>query len=140
MTILIIDDDDVSCEAVIRSVKKQGVNTPVVTARDGLEGLEILKNLHPSKHINGPHIVLLDLNMPRMNGFEFLREIRSDEKLKSTVVFILSTSNNKKDVLNAYNKQVAGYMTKSSQGTHFQSLGKLISDYNSAITLVDTAQ
>ena len=59
-----------------------------------------------------PKVILLDINMPKMNGIEFLKEIRRDEKLKNIVVFVMTTSNEDRDKINAYELNVAGYILK----------------------------
>ena len=74
-------------------------------------------------------IVLLDLNMPRMDGFQFLEELRGDPKLRRTVVFVLSTSARDQDRARAYDEQVAGYMVKSSVGPQFARLAEFMNHY-----------
>ncbi|MDH5433238.1 MAG: response regulator [Gammaproteobacteria bacterium] len=135
MTVFLIDDDDVACESVIRSFKKHDIPFNIVTANDGVEGLEILRNQHPKKNIHDPFLILLDLNMPRMNGFEFLDELRDDPNLNNCVVFVLTTSNNDSDRAKAYNKQIAGYMVKSEVGPQFAKLSNLLTQYKAAVTL-----
>ena len=135
LSVLIVDDDDVALEAVQRSLRKHNVQSPLYTASDGLEGLQILRNCHPSKYMPKPYLVLLDLNMPRMNGFEFLSELRTDPLLKETVVFVLSTSNNDADRTKAYNENIAGYMVKSAVGPQFQKLARLLEHFSEAVVL-----
>lgn len=135
LSILVIDDDDVATEAVQRSLRKHNVFYPVYAACDGQEGLEMLRGTHPTLTIPKPYLVLLDLNMPRMNGFEFLEELREDAKLKDTVIFILTTSNNDADRARAYNEHVAGYMVKSSVGPQFKKLALLLEYYSDAVVL-----
>jgi CheY-like chemotaxis protein len=135
LSILVIDDDDVATEAVQRSLRKHNIYYPVYTAEDGLVGLQILRGTHPTIRLPKPHLVLLDLNMPRMNGFEFLEELRCDAELKDTVVFILTTSNNDSDRARAYNEHVAGYMVKSAVGPQFKKLACLLEYYAQAVVL-----
>ena len=135
MTVFLIDDDDVACESVARSFKKNDINLPIVIAHDGIEALEILRGQHATKKITGPKIILLDLNMPRMNGFEFLEEIRADEDLSSNVVFVLTTSNDDNDRARAYDKYIAGYMVKSAVGLQFSRLATLLLSYDSSVRL-----
>lgn len=134
-TILLVDDDDVSVEAVLRSMKKSKVPLPIVVAEDGQVALDILRGMHPVKKITSPIITLLDINMPRMNGFEFLDVIREDQKLKPTIVFMLTTSGSDADRAKAYNKNIAGYMVKSAVGEQFKNLFSLLANYNNAIAL-----
>lgn len=134
-SILLVDDDDVAVEAVLRSMKKANIPLPIVVAEDGQVAIDILKGRHPTKTINKPVIVLLDINMPRMNGFEFLDLIRADVHLKPTIVFMLTTSNSDADREYAYNKNIAGYMVKNSVGHHFKHLFSLLETYHHSVTL-----
>ncbi len=133
--ILLVDDDDVSSESVIRSLRKHSLNFPIIVAEDGSEALAILRNTHPQEKIKKPYLILLDLNMPRMNGFEFLTEIRADEKLRESVVFVLTTSDADADRSKAYHNHIAGYMVKSAVGPQFSKLASLLDNYRAAIKL-----
>jgi len=135
MNILLVEDDDVAAEAVIRSIKKNDLSFPVVVAVDGIDALEVLRDERSDKKIERPFLVLLDLNMPRMNGFEFLQEIRSDEKLRDIVVFVLTTSDADSDRSRAYHENVAGYMVKSAVGPQFARLARLLDSYASSVNL-----
>lgn len=135
LTVLLIDDDDVACESVSRAFKKYDIPFPIVMAHDGIEGLEILRGEHSSKSLKGPFVILLDLNMPRMNGFEFLQEVRSDPKLTQCVIFVLTTSSDDSDRSKAYAEHVAGYMVKSAVGPQFSRLASLLTGYNSSVIL-----
>lgn len=135
LSILVIDDDDVATEAVQRSLRKHNIYYPVYTACDGMEGLEVLRGCHPTVSMPKPYLVLLDLNMPRMNGFEFLEALRGDALLTETVVFVLTTSNNDADRTKAYNEHVAGYMVKSAVGPQFRKLALLLEHYSHAVVL-----
>ncbi|MGB0732896.1 MAG: response regulator, partial [Pontibacterium sp.] len=89
---------------------------------------------HPEKSLSGAVIVLLDLNMPRMNGFEFLEELRADQQLKRTIVFVLTTSNDDTDRARAYENAIAGYMVKSQVGPQFKKLTQLINSYQQTVS------
>lgn len=136
LTILLVEDDDVAAESVMRSLKKMGVDFPVVWVEDGLEALAVLRGQHPTKKVHRPLVTLLDLNMPRMNGFEFLQALRSDSQLKNEVVFVLTTSNNDADQMRAYQEQIAGYMVKSAVGPQFSKLAQLLLSYEQAVSLL----
>lgn len=135
VNLLLVDDDDVAAEAVVRSLRKHAMDFPITLARDGMEALEILHHTHPDLMIEKPYLILLDLNMPRMNGFEFLQEIRSDKKLHDSIVFVLTTSDADSDKARAYNENIAGYMVKSAVGPQFSKLAALLDIYRSAVTL-----
>ncbi len=133
--VLLVDDDDVSSESVIRSLRKHSLNFPIVVAEDGAEALAVLRNTHPHTKIEKPYLILLDLNMPGMNGFEFLTEIRADEELSESVIFVLTTSDADTDRSRAYHNQIAGYMVKSAVGPQFSKLATLLDSYRAAIKL-----
>lgn len=116
ITVLLIDDDDVDVRVVQRAFKAQHISNPMVIARNGEEGLEKLRGTADCPALQQPLLVLLDLKMPRMNGLEFLEEIRNDPKLARTIVFVLTTSNDDQDRAAAYDKQIAGYLLKSEAG------------------------
>jgi CheY-like chemotaxis protein len=133
LVILLVEDDDVAAEAVERSLRKSGIDTPVIHATNGADALEILRQRTQLRR--GPTITLLDLNMPRMNGFEFLREVRSDPALSSLVVFVLTTSDAEMDRTRAYAEHIAGYMVKSAIGPQFSRLASLLGEYAKSVVL-----
>jgi CheY-like chemotaxis protein len=135
LTVLLVDDDDVVWEAVARSFRKYELPHKLVCAKDGQEAIEILSGQHSTKSLTGPFVILLDLNMPRMNGFEFLSRMRADEELKKHVVFILTTSSDERDRSRAYSEYVAGYMVKDSVGPQFAKLSRLLSHYRNTVEL-----
>jgi CheY-like chemotaxis protein len=110
--ILLVDDDDVDVMNVQRAFKKNNILNPLYVARDGLEALEILRRDGPDGIPKERRLILLDLNMPRMNGLEFLRELRNDPELHSLTVIVLTTSDDERDKVEAYNLNVAGYIVK----------------------------
>jgi CheY-like chemotaxis protein len=134
LQILLVDDDDVARESVVRNLRKHQIEFPVVFAEDGAIALEILRGKHERK-IARPLIILLDLNMPRMNGFEFLQELRSDPALRNAIVFVLTTSSADEDRARAYQENIAGYMVKSAVGPQFAKLAQLLTDYSSAVLM-----
>lgn len=128
-TVLVVDDDDVALEGVLRSFRKHEVPCRALTAGDGTEALAILRGTHPAKVLETPVIVLLDLNMPGMDGFQFLEAVRGDTELRRTVVFVLTTSSRDQDRFRAYDEQVAGYMVKSAVGPQFSLLAEFMTEY-----------
>jgi CheY-like chemotaxis protein len=131
-SLLLVDDDDVAAEAVVRGLRKHSMECSIVIAEDGKTALQILRGTHDRK-ISQPLLVLLDLNMPRMNGIEFLKELRGDTALKATVVFVLTTSGADADRARAYDQCIAGYMVKSGVGPQFKGLERLLTEYRSTV-------
>lgn len=125
LTILMVEDDDVDAQGMRRSFQKRRIGNTIVRAHDGLEALELLQ----SGEISLPYIILLDLQMPRMNGIEFLSKIREDEVLRSSVVFVLTTSQAEEDITAAFNKQIAGYFVKDDVGANFCEMLDMLEGY-----------
>ncbi|MEW6497322.1 MAG: response regulator [Cyanobacteriota bacterium] len=112
-SILLIDDDDVDVMTVKRAFKKNNIKNPLYVATNGVEALALLRSKELSKRLPGSRkLLLLDLNMPKMGGIEFLRELRADPELRVLPVIVLTTSNEDKDKVEAYNLNVAGYIIK----------------------------
>lgn len=113
INILHVEDDEVDAMVMQRALKKTGLNYTLNHAKNGLQALDMLRGTNSYPKISPrPNIILLDLNMPQMTGHEFLRELRSDPELKSISVYVLSTSNDDRDRVEAYNNNVAGYIIK----------------------------
>jgi CheY-like chemotaxis protein len=111
--ILLVEDDEVDVMNVQRAFKKNNINNPLYIANNGLEALIMLRgDGNPPLVPPEQRIILLDLNMPKMNGIEFLRELRADQKLRLIPVIVLTTSNEDRDKVEAYNFNVAGYILK----------------------------
>jgi len=133
--VLLVDDDDVDQLAVQRAFRKAKIANPLVTARDGVEALAILRGTDGYEKLPRPFIIILDLNMPRMNGIEFLDEIRKDEDLRNAVVFVLTTSQADEDRAASYDHNVAGYIVKSDVGTGFLKVVNLLDTYWQVVLL-----
>jgi len=135
LTILLVEDDDVAAEAVVRSLRKAGLDFPTVWAEDGLQALRALRGDDPERQVPRPRVILLDLNMPRMNGFEFLQQLRADPRLRDDVVFVLTTSDAETDRMRAYQEHIAGYMVKAAVGPQFSRPAQLLGLYHHHIRL-----
>ena len=109
LNILLVEDDEVDVMNVRRAFKKNNICNPLWVAGNGLDGLEMLRTGDMPRE---RRLVLLDLNMPRMNGIEFLRELRADPELRAVPVVVLTTSDDERDRVEAYNLNVAGYILK----------------------------
>lgn len=128
---LVIEDNDLDVEKIERGFKRLKLNYPMIRAKNGIDGLDILRGTNGKEQITAPYVVLLDLNMPRMNGHEFLEEVRTDKNLKKTPVFILTTSEHPKDINNAFEQNVAGYIVKPIRRDEMtEALSKLDAFWN----------
>lgn len=110
--ILLVDDDEVDIMNVKRAFRKNNIINPLFVATNGVEALDMLRGKGENPMPNDRRLVLLDLNMPRMSGLEFLREIRNDALLHALTVIVLTTSDDERDKVEAYNLNVAGYILK----------------------------
>ena len=116
LNILLVEDDEVDVMNVRRAFERNNVSNPLYVAGNGLEALEMLRDgTVPSER----RLILLDLNMPKMNGIEFLQALRADPELASAPVVVLTTSNDDQDKIDAYNLNVAGYLLKPVTFSNF---------------------
>lgn len=122
--ILLVDDDPVEYMKVSRAFKKLEIPNQLIHKSDGLEAKKYLETLDEL-----PGVILLDLNMPNMNGFEFLTFIKADERLKVIPIVVLTTSNNEKDKVESYKQSVAGYMVKPIRLEEYEKVIETIKNY-----------
>ncbi len=109
LNILLVEDDAVDVMNVQRAFKQNAIQNPLYVAHNGQQALEMLRSgVVPATN----RLVLLDINMPRMNGLEFLRALRTDPELRATPVVMLTTSNDDRDRGESYALNVAGYLVK----------------------------
>ena len=94
-------------------MKTLKIHNPVVRAEDGIFALNILQGKNGQEKIKGEVIVFLDINLPRMGGIEFLKELHADSALKDTMVYMMSTSESNEDLVNTAKYNIAGYIVKS---------------------------
>lgn len=111
--LLLVEDDEVDVIGVKKALHRLKIANPLFHACDGIEGLDYLRGTGGKEKIEGPYLILLDLNMPRMSGLEFLDEIRKDPDLRNAIIFVMTTSSDERDVYAAYEKNIAGYVVKS---------------------------
>ena len=111
-SILLIEDDELDVISVQRSMKKIGGEHKLYTAYNGIEALSILKGEGEMNGADLPDIILLDINMPRMNGIEFLQELRKHNEFDGIKIFVMTTSNEEKDRLTTQGLGVSGYYIK----------------------------
>lgn len=130
LNILLVEDDSVDVMNVQRAFVKNNITNPLHIAFNGVEALNMLRGSNGKPKLNpSPRIILLDINMPKMNGLEFLRELRNDEDLKSVSVFVMTTSNDDQDKIEAYNLNVAGYILKPLSFEKFVNAVAVLNSY-----------
>ena len=123
--ILLIEDDSVDVMTVKRALKDLSIANTLVHSVNGEEALEYLRN----DGNNEPGIILLDLNMPKMNGIEFLEVVKADKTLKKIPVVVLTTSKNERDILETFELSAAGYIVKPADYKKFVETISVINRY-----------
>lgn len=130
MPILLVEDDHIDVMNVQRAFRKNNIVNPLHIAFNGIEALNMLKGNDGKPKLNPmPKIILTDINMPKMNGLEFIKELRNDPELSSISVFVISTSNDDSDKLEAYKLNVAGYILKPVSFEKFVSSIAVLGNY-----------
>ena len=140
INILVVEDDEIDIRALKRGFSEQKIENSLTIARDGLEALDVLRGKNGTPPLSRPYLILLDINMPRMNGIEFLEEISGDPSLSNSVVFVLSTSDALPDVLSAYENNVAGFLQKAAGGDDFSYLAQMLKFYMQLVQLPPEGQ
>jgi CheY-like chemotaxis protein len=126
LNILLVEDDEVDVMNVQRSFKKNNISNPLYVAGNGVEALEMLRNGSvPTQN----RLILLDINMPKMNGIEFLRALRADPALRASPVVVLTTSNDDRDRMESFQLNVAGYLLKPVTFSSFVELMLALNKY-----------
>ena len=131
LNILLVEDDALDVMNVQRAFKKNAISNPLYIAGNGLEALDLLRGVdgNPPEVPGERRLILLDLNMPKMNGIEFLKEMRADPALALTPVIVLTTSDEDRDKVEAYQLSVAGYILKPVTLAHFIETMATLSKY-----------
>ena len=131
LNILLVEDDEVDVMTVKRAFAKNNITNPLFVAQNGIEAIELLRKENiPARR----RLILLDVNMPRMNGIEFLRELRADPALQQACVVMMTTSNEERDRIEAFKLNVAGYLLKP---VTFQQFAEVMSTINKYWALME---
>jgi CheY-like chemotaxis protein len=131
--ILLVEDDEIDAEIMRRAFRQEQMQYPLVWVSDGVEAFNALRGEGGHQRIPRPYLIFLDINMPRMNGIEFLQALRQDPELKGSIVFVLTTSVRLADRIAAYEQQVAGYFLKSKTDEGFLDIIHLIHVYRTSV-------
>jgi len=116
--ILLVEDNPQHVELTLRALRKQNLANNVLVAKDGAEALEFIfatDRYHERRIENGPKVILLDLKLPKVDGLEVLRRIKSDERTKAIPVVVVTTSEQEQDVVESYKLGVNSYIVKPMQ-------------------------
>ena len=130
--ILLVEDDRVDVMTVQRAFKMNKITNPLHVSSNGEEALAYLRHEDAYSELEKsprPGIILLDLNMPIMNGIEFLNVVKGDDNLRRIPVIVLTTSREEEDRINSYNFSVAGYIVKPVEFDKFVEAVRLLDLY-----------
>ena len=127
--LLHVEDDDLCIMGLARAFESRKIANPISFAHDGIDALDMLRGTNGRERLPRPYLILLDLNMPRMDGVEFLIELRKDQDLKKSIVFVMTTSGADEDKVKAYNLGVAGYILKTNPANAFLEATALLDTY-----------
>ena len=126
INILLVEDNDLDVEILKRGLKKLGAPNSLLRAKDGLEALQILKDDLVTRTLPRPYVILLDINMPRMNGHEFLETLRKTNGISDSRVFVFTTSDSKKDIRIAYQNNANGYIVKPNTSSELTDVLRVL--------------
>ena len=129
LNILLVEDDELDVMNVRRAFHKNNIANPLYLAGNGLEALEMLRGQRQPAVPRERRLILLDLNMPKMGGIEFLKELRADPELHATTVVVLTTSDEERDKVKAYDLNVAGYILKPVTAAAFVEIMATLNKY-----------
>ncbi|MFS4417803.1 response regulator [Maribacter sp. 2307ULW6-5] len=131
MNVLLIEDDNIEIMKLERTISKMAAKHHIISSKNGEEALAFLRSAEDL-----PDIILLDLNMPRMNGIEFLSVLKSDNVLRFLPTIILTTSENRSDLHKCFELGIAGYIIKPLKYEDYESKLNKVLDYWSINELV----
>ncbi|MBT5551601.1 MAG: response regulator [Nitrospina sp.] len=127
--LLVVEDNETDVFCLKQAFEKNGIGKVIVTASNGEEALAYLNGESPDFDGRIPNLILLDLNMPIMNGFEFLEAIKSDPRLKTIPVVILTSSTSEVDMNDSYNNNIAGYIEKPMDPDGYIEVVRVLNQY-----------
>ncbi len=129
VTILLVEDDDVDAATVERGLAAAKIVNPLVRVRDGIEALDVLLGRNGQHKLQPPYLLLVDIRLPRLDGLGLIREMRNNQALRRTIIFVLTTSASDRDRIAAYDEHVAGYIVKSNTNDQFLRLARMLEYY-----------
>ena len=123
--ILLLEDDDLDAMILTRALRTLNVRNEIIRAEDGEKGLSYLLNDNSVR----PYLILLDLNMPKMNGLEFLKKVKNDPKLRMIPIVVITTSERPPDIDASFENGASGYMIKNPEFKQFVEILKTTEQY-----------
>ena len=135
-SILLVEDDQMDIMNVQRELRKNNIDIPLTVARNGRDALNMLRGEGGQEKIPLPNVVMLDINMPRMNGLELLEQLRSDPEFVGLNVFIMTTSDLDTDRFKAQNLAVSGYIIKPLNFDSFGEGGSTVDGFSLFLDLL----
>jgi CheY-like chemotaxis protein len=132
--VVLVDDDEVDAEAVARLLHREHAPFQLTTFPNGYAAEEALGGPFGRRLLADRYLFLLDLNMPRVSGFEFLAWLRARPEFRNAIVFVFTTSEAESDRRQAYEYHVAGYLSKSGLGNGYGALLPFLAAYDEAVT------
>jgi len=127
--LLLVEDSEPDVRLTIEALREAKVKNRLWVVEDGVEALDFLRRQGRHVDVPRPDLILLDLNLPRKDGRQVLKEIKSDDSLKRIPVVVLTTSKSEEDVLRAYNLHANCYITKPVDFNRFMEVVKSIEDF-----------
>lgn len=127
--ILLVEDNPADIRLTKKAIQKSELVSQLDVVKDGVEAITYLKKFKKDSHINHPDLILLDLNLPKKNGLEVLKEIKEDEDLKRIPVVVLTISSNEEDLLKAYNLHANSFINKPLDIKEFYIIVEFICTY-----------
>lgn len=129
LTILLVEDNIQDAFLIKEALEERDFLKKIYHVENGAKALDFLKNEHPYKEVEAPNLILMDINMPVMDGLEALKRIKSDPDCKHIPVLILTTSSRKEDILNAYKEHSNSYLVKPDDIFELDKLTESIKNY-----------
>jgi len=129
VSILLVEDNEADVLLTKKAFEKAKIANTITVVSDGEMALDFLKNRGIYKNVARPDIILLDINLPKINGKQVLKEIKEDKKLRSIPVVILSGSKSEQDILRSYDLQANGYIVKPMNKAKFHDAVDAIENF-----------
>lgn len=127
--IVLVEDDEVDVIMFKDALHDLKIANPFHVVKNGLEALDLLRGVGETPSLPRPYVIVTDLDMPRMDGVEFIKSLRNDPELSDSIVFVLTTSKAEEDRVNAHQLNVAGYIVKSDIHRSFLDVVTMLSHY-----------